>query len=159
MWGIRSLISYFLAWSTYLKLKRYTEISKHLYLSSFIGFLIPQIPSCQIQLGMQNGKLPNSAITASSQLNSYYGPENARLHFHPQSGRNGAWIPNKQDHAQWLQVDFGVETVITRVETQGRQDAAQWIKEYTLRYSTDGNYFQQYQVNGYTKVSHLLRFK
>ena len=105
---------------------------------------------------MQNENLPNSAISASSQLNSYYGPENARLHFHPQSGRNGAWIPNKQDHAQWLQVDFGVETVITRVETQGRQDAAQWVKEYTLRYSTDGNYFRQYQVNGYTKVSHLL---
>ncbi|XP_068680517.1 uncharacterized protein, partial [Montipora foliosa] len=61
------------------------------------GFLVPEIPSCQIQLGMQNENLPNSAISASSQLNSYYGPENARLHFHPQSGRNGAWIPNKQD--------------------------------------------------------------
>lgn len=105
-----------------------------------------------MQLGMQNGKLANSAITASTQLNSYYGPENARLHFHPQPGRYGAWIPKVQDHRQYLQVDFGVETQITRIETQGRQDASQWVTEYTLRYSEDGSYFQQYQPDGYTKV-------
>ena len=106
-----------------------------------------------MSLGMQNGQLPNSAITASSQLNSYYGPENARLHFHPQSGRNGAWIPKAQDHNQWLQVDFGNDTTVTRVETQGRQDTKQWVKEYTLRYSTNGHYFKHYQPDGYTKVT------
>ncbi|XP_029202215.2 uncharacterized protein LOC114966489 [Acropora millepora] len=116
------------------------------------GFIIPEVPACQMQLGMQNGKLPNSAISASSTLNSYYGPENARLHFHPQSGRNGAWIPKTQDLNQWLQLDFGVETVVTRIETQGRQDAAQWVKKYTLRYSKNGDYFQQYQPEGYTKT-------
>lgn len=118
----------------------------------FPGFIIPKVPACQMQLGMQNGKLPNSAISASSTLNSYYGPENARLHFHPQSGRYGAWIPKTQDLNQWLQLDFGVETVVTRIETQGRQDAAQWVKKYTLRYSKNGDYFQQYQPEGYTKV-------
>lgn len=116
------------------------------------GFIIPEVPACQMQLGMQNGKLPNSAISASSTLNSYYGPENARLHFHPQSGRYGAWIPKTQDLNQWLQLDFGVETVVTRIETQGRQDAAQWVKKYTLRYSKNDNYFQQYQPEGYTKT-------
>ena len=105
---------------------------------------------------MQNGKLPNSALSSSSQLNSYYGPENARLHFHPQSGRNGAWIPKTQSHSEWLQADFGVETQITRIATQGRQDANHWVKEYTLRYSTDGSYFQQYQPTGFTKVSNTV---
>ena len=105
-----------------------------------------------MQLGMQNGKLPNSAISASSELNSAFGPENARLHFQPESGRYGGWIPKAQDHNQWLQVDFGVETQVTRVETQGRQDADQWVKEYTLRYSNDGSYFHHYQPSGFTKV-------
>ena len=123
----------------------------------FAGFPIPKVPPCQVQLGMQNGKLPNSALSASSQLNSYYGPENARLHFHPQSGRNGAWIPKKQDHHEWFQVDFGIETHVTRIETQGRQDASQWVKAYTLRYSLDGSYFNHYQPSGHTKVT-LITF-
>ena len=115
---------------------------------------------------MQNGKLPDSALTASSEYSVAYGPENARLHFQPQSylykyryvarvvtTRYGAWVTNVQDHNQWLQVDFGVETRVTRIATQGRQDANQWVKKYTLRYSTDGSYFQQYQPTGFTKVS------
>ena len=104
---------------------------------------------------MQNGKLPSSALSASSQYNSQTGPENARLHFYVESNRRGAWVAAKKDHNQWLQVDFGVETLVTRIATQGRQDADQWVKEYTLRYSTDGFYFQQYQPSGFTKVSCL----
>ena len=102
---------------------------------------------------MQNNKLPNSALSVSSQYNGNTGPENARLHFYAESGRKGAWVAQKQDLNQWLQVDFGVETVITRIATQGRQDANQWVKEYTLRYSTDGSYFKHYQPFGYTKVT------
>ncbi|KAL9955598.1 hypothetical protein ACROYT_G036941 [Oculina patagonica] len=116
------------------------------------GFPAPEVPPCQIQLGMQNGKLPDSVLSASSQLNGYAGPENSRLHFYAQTGRYGAWIAQKQDLNQWLQVDFGVETQITRIATQGRQDGNQWVKEYTLRYSTDGSYFQQYQPKGFTKT-------
>ena len=110
------------------------------------------MPVCQIQLGMQNGKLPNSALSASSQYNAYAGPENARLHFCAESGRYGAWIAQKQDHNQYYQVDFGVETQVTRIETQGRQDSLQYVKEYTLRYSIDGSYFKQYQPSGFTMV-------
>lgn len=102
---------------------------------------------------MQNGKLKDSVLSASTEFNAYAGAENARLHFYAESGRYGAWIAQKQDHNQWYQVDFGVETQITRIDTQGRQDGAQWVKEYTLRYSTDGSYFKQYQPEGYTKVS------
>ena len=105
-----------------------------------------------MQLGMQNGKLPDSALSASSEYSTQYGPENARLHFHPESGHYGGWVAAKQDHNQWLQADFGVETTITRIATQGRQDAAQWVKEYTLKYSNDGSYFHHYQPDGFTKV-------
>ena len=106
---------------------------------------------------MQNGKLPNSALSASSQYNAYAGPENARLHFCAESGRYGAWIAQRNDHSQYYQVDFGVETQVTRIETQGRQDNLQYIKTYTLRYSTDGSYFRQYQPSGFTKVRCFLK--
>ena len=106
---------------------------------------------------MQNRELPNSALSASSQLDAYAGPENARLHFCAETGRYGAWIAQKNDHSQYYQVDFGVETQVTRIETQGRQDSLQYVKEYTLRYSTDGSYFKQYQPSGFTKVRDFLK--
>ena len=115
------------------------------------------MPVCQIQLGMQNRELPNSALSASSQLNAYAGPENARLHFCAESGRYGAWIAQNNYHSQYYQVDFGVETQVTRIETQGRQDSLQYVKEYTLRYSIDGSYFKQYQPSGFTKVRCFLK--
>ena len=106
---------------------------------------------------MQNGKLKDSELSASSQYNAYAGPENARLHFCKEGSRYGAWIAQKNDHSQYYQVDFVVETQVTRIETQGRQDALQYVKEYTLRYSTDGSYFKQYQPSGFTKVRCFLK--
>ncbi|PFX12685.1 Lactadherin [Stylophora pistillata] len=103
-----------------------------------------------IQLGMQNGKIPNSALTASSKWNANYGPENARLHFHPVSGRQGAWVARVQNVNQWLQVDFGVETQVTRIATQGRQNKNQYVTKYTLRYSLDKSQWNMYQPNGFT---------
>ena len=86
----------------------------------FIGFPIPEISqSCRNPLGMESGQIPNSAITASSQLTPAYGPENARLHFKGTPGRLGAWILLRNDHGQWLQVDFGRETQVTGIATQG----------------------------------------
>ncbi|XP_022809965.1 coadhesin-like, partial [Stylophora pistillata] len=114
------------------------------------SFSIPSIPPCQIQLGMQNGKIPNSALTASSKWNANYGPENARLHFHPVSGRQGAWVARVQNVNQWLQVDFGVETQVTRIATQGRQNKNQYVTKYTLRYSLDKSQWNMYQPNGFT---------
>ena len=116
------------------------------------GFKIPETPACQMQLGMQNGRLPDSVLTASSMLSATYAPGMARLHQTAASGRGGSWIAKTQDHNQWFQIDFGVETTITRIDTQGRQDGSQWVKEYTLRYSDDGSYFTQYQPEGHTKV-------
>ena len=33
---------------------------------------------------------------------------------------------------------------ITRISTQGRQDANQWVKSYTLSYSYDGVWWYKY---------------
>ena len=41
---------------------------------------------------------------------------------------------------------------IKGVATQGRQDANQWVKSYTVSYSTDGMNFVPYKENKRVKV-------
>ena len=93
---------------------------------------------------MANGKLPNSAITATSINNQYSGSERARLETLKSGSYVGAWIPKSNDVGQWIQVDLGKITKITRIATQGRQDAAQWVKSYSLTYSVEGGPFLTY---------------
>ncbi|XP_078346610.1 uncharacterized protein LOC144631901 [Oculina patagonica] len=117
------------------------------------GFTIPNVvSSCKDPLGMESGSIPNSAITASSKWNERYGPENGRLNFEGASGRYGGWFSAKNDHSQWLQVNFGRETQITGIATQGYYNSLRYVKSYTLQYSHDGSSFKQYQPESHTKI-------
>ena len=44
---------------------------------------------------------------------------------------------------------------IKGVATQGRQDAAQWVRAYSVRYSSDGMNFIPYKENRGVKVGDL----
>ena len=59
--------------------------------------------------------------------------------------QGGSWIARKNDLNQWLQIDLGGYTTLTRVATQGRSDADQWVTKYKLQYSDDGVIFQFYK--------------
>ena len=55
-------------------------------------------------MGMQNGRIPNSRITASSNWDRYHVSFRARLH-HSRKGRYvGAWCAKTNNRYQWLQV-------------------------------------------------------
>jgi len=105
---------------------------------------------------MESRHIPDSAVTASSQIGAAWGPENARLHFQGAPGHVGGWrpfIPPSLDSSKWLQVDFGTETQVTGVATQGYHAANYWVTTFTLSYrGTGSSYFKQYQPDGYTKV-------
>ena len=90
-------------------------------------------------LGMENGQIPDSAITASSTANANsFAPSVGRLHFLSSgSGKYGSWAAGANNENQWLQADFGTWTKISAVATQGRQDSNQWVKTYTLSFSYD----------------------
>ena len=107
--------------------------------------------------GMESGQISNDSITVSSQspFIPYDGYENARLHF-----KQGAWRPQRNDHNQWFQVDFGQKTQVTGISTQGHPLYAWpfWVKSYSLRYSNDGSYFTLYQSEQLTMVNHLTYF-
>ncbi|KAJ7390433.1 EGF-like repeat and discoidin I-like domain-containing protein 3 [Desmophyllum pertusum] len=108
------------------------------------GFPTPKPPQCMDALGMQNGQIPDSAITASSSANAVsYAPSIGRLYFlSAGSGKYGSWAAGANNVNQWFQVDMGSWTKISAVSTQGRQDSNQWVKSYSLSFSYDGVFWE-----------------
>ena len=101
---------------------------------------------------MENGLLPNSAITASS----VYGASTnrsweARLNNVPK-GNSGAWSAASNKAGQWLQIDLGEERLLTNFATQGRPSSLQWVTSYTILFSSDSVKWEEYKENGVVKV-------
>ena len=95
-------------------------------------------------IGLENGQLSEDQITVSST----YAPDGnerpfrkgaARLnHVGTQEDLGGAWVPTQEDIAPWIQVDAGVEAVMTGVITQGRHSKQNWwVTSYNVKFSTN----------------------
>ncbi|XP_048587362.1 lactadherin [Nematostella vectensis] len=123
--------------------------------------LTPSILKCigcvfnQYPLGMEDGRIPDSSITASSFHDSHMSPYYGRLNNQPVSGQhNGAWAALNEQTGEYLQVDLGRVMRVTHVATQGRpQGSSQWVTEYSVEYSLTGDQWQSFQdENGVIKV-------
>ena len=101
-------------------------------------------------IGLQNYRIKNAAITASSQWDQNHAPWLARLHRSRRGRFMGAWSSRRNDYKQWLQVDMGRSMKVTGIATQGRQDADQWVTAYYVYISSDG-------VN-FAKVKHWWNY-
>ena len=97
---------------------------------------------------MENGNIPDSAITASSFANSYYRADQGRLQAQYESGGYGSWVAATSNNQQWLQVNFGSWTKVARVAIQGRLNAGHWVTKFTLAYSYDGVFYKDYVEEG-----------
>ena len=97
---------------------------------------------------MENGAISDAQISASSQRHDNNGPHKARLNSRKLGNKKGAWSSLKNDIDQWLQVDLGTYTTVTRIATQGRSDMRQWVTKYRLQYSEDGVNFYFYKALG-----------
>jgi len=107
---------------------------------------------------MQDKLIPDSAITASSTLAApsfMYAPANARLHSKGEFSPKGGWMPEDSNRGQWLQINFGRDTQVTGIATQGYHNGPFYVKSYTLQYADDRGYLQQYQPESRTKVNIL----
>ena len=123
------------------------------------GFVIPVAHPCEAALGMQSNKIPDSTLRASTSYNvNSMGPRNGRLHFQPSSGQYGAWAVSTNNEFQYFEVNFGDWTKVTKVATQGRQDGAWWVKSYSLSYSYDGVFFEDYKEDNEVKVFNFSIF-
>ena len=114
----------------------------------FSGFSVPTPPVCQAALG------PTSHFSASTMWDNNHGPSNAVLHHQSGGGKSGAWSSRPNNLNQWLQMNFGKVAKVSRVATQGRMDANQWVKTYRLAYSLDGEFFHHYP-----KVRHIVLYR
>ena len=94
---------------------------------------------------MENLKITPAQISASSYYDVNYVPNNGRLHF---KNSDSAWVVGVNDLNQWIQIDFGIKTVVTYVATQGRHNYDQWVTQYKLQYSNDGSSFQVFKQQG-----------
>ena len=54
-------------------------------------------------------------------------------------------------------MDFGKVAKVTKIGTQGRHNAGQWVTKYIVSYSIDGGYFefQMHQPYKFPRVSML----
>ena len=92
---------------------------------------------------MENGKIADNQITASSERRPYKAVY-ARLHYKNQQGRPSGWQPKKSTGTEheWLQVDLLLDNyIVTGVATQGCLKANRGSTKYQLGYSNDGKVF------------------
>ena len=101
-------------------------------------------------LGMENNILPNSAMTASSFWSIGHESWRARLNNVPY-GHVGSWT-GFSNQGEWLQIDLGKETMVTKLATQGRPSMDQWVKSYKILFSSDGLKWEKYKENDAVKV-------
>ncbi|EDO41878.1 predicted protein, partial [Nematostella vectensis] len=84
-------------------------------------------------LGMSNGIIPDSSLTASSHRSGLFGPEQGRL-----GNPRFAWSPRPDDASPFFQVDLGENYYITAISTKGHPVYNEYVKKYLMRYSNDG---------------------
>ena len=114
---------------------------------------------CITPLGVEDGAILDTQISASSQLDNTHSAKQARLHSKADGSKWGSWSALRNDLNQWLQVDLGSYTRVTRVATQGRNAFNEWVTKYRLQYSDDGATFDLYKeaANSSAKVWPFLK--
>ena len=106
--------------------------------------------TCSQPLGMENRRIPDSAIT-SGLTSFYYPPTNARLN-HPGPG----YAPRYFDDKDYLQVDFLEEVWLTGIATQGSsykgagRGGGSWLQTFYIETSSNGRDWSFY-VGDYIK--------
>ena len=88
---------------------------------------------------MEDGRIEDSHLTASSSKSDDHEPHNARLNHQATrplgSGRRGAWRAADNDHkSPWIQVNLGATKNVSGVVLQGREDSDQWVTKYKVMF-------------------------
>ncbi|XP_074612317.1 uncharacterized protein LOC141866677 isoform X1 [Acropora palmata] len=101
-----------------------------------------------LDLGMENGVIPDSKITASSEVNPERPAKNGRLNY----TAGPSWCAQTNDNNPYLQIDLQSLHVICAVSTQGNSKADEWVETYTIQTSTDGVRWTDYDNDGHPKI-------
>ena len=140
---------------TFHKLLNNYSVSFRVIIKSLFFLLILSASPCNKPLGLQSRRLPDSKITASSEYNQFHAARLGRLGQVKRGKFVGAWCTRHNNHYQWLKVDFGRPMKITKVCTQGRQDAGQWVTSFYLSSSVDNVHWSIYRFRSGNKVRNI----
>ncbi|KXJ26121.1 Neuropilin-2 [Exaiptasia diaphana] len=99
---------------------------------------------------MEDGRIKDSQLSASSSLRYELGPQRARLY---SNVPDGSWIAGHNVAGQeYLQIDLLSSHVITHVATQGREYRYhQWVTKYYLKYEYRGEIWKSYRYGRIVK--------
>ncbi|XP_038045117.1 probable carboxypeptidase X1 [Patiria miniata] len=79
---------------------------------------------------MENRRIPDSSLEASTLGDSGYHTQDSRLN------SNSGWCANSQDNKHpWIRVDLGEVATVAGLITQGRHQSNVWITSYKVEYS------------------------
>lgn len=109
--------------------------------------------------GIQSGRIPNKAFTASTIYNKYSPAWLARLRNKPRGKYTGCWLPRHKNARQWIQVDLKRVTRIIKIATQGRPNANQYVTRFIVAYSQDRIRWLKYTKNGRVQVTCTFTFR
>ncbi|KAK3750723.1 hypothetical protein QZH41_017276, partial [Actinostola sp. cb2023] len=93
---------------------------------------------CGDPLGMEDGRINDSQITASSLHSNYYYPWYARLR------NNRGWAPKISSSGEYLQIDLRNVLVVSGVATQ-KLTKYELVTKYFLQHSVEGSSWTSYQ--------------
>ncbi|KAL9980070.1 hypothetical protein ACROYT_G008611 [Oculina patagonica] len=91
-------------------------------------------------------KIPDNHMTASSQYGDGYQPAYGRLI----GDRGDGWCAKESARDDdWLQVDLGTTFQVCAIASQGDRNGNEWVTDFKLSYSSDGNVWTPYKdANG-----------
>ena len=79
------------------------QIFLFLFEIDFFWFLLPPVKNCLMPVGVEDGRIPDEAFTASSSVRSSYLPNRGRLNLLPSGGKY-CWAAGQNNANQWLRV-------------------------------------------------------
>ncbi|XP_074617347.1 uncharacterized protein LOC141876569 [Acropora palmata] len=94
---------------------------------------------CPLPLGLEDGRIRDDMISASSELNKNHTAKDGRISY--TTDRRSAWCagPEFSLGTQYLQVDFNESVLVSAVATQGDATDNNWINRYLVHYSWNGS--------------------
>ena len=119
-------------------------------------FFVFLVTECAAPLGMENGTIQDSDITASSANNNNTGPEKARLHMKEETGDGyiAGWTIRNSDEEKWIEIDLKKVMKVTKIATQGgyfykhSMYYYRWVTSFSLSYRVDDKPdYHDYQNN------------
>jgi len=96
---------------------------------------------------MESGAIPDSQITASSEINANTPAKNGRL-----NAARSSWCASTSESNPYLQIDLQTLHIVFAVSTQGNSQGDQLVETYTIQSSADGTTWVDYKEDGQVKV-------